>query len=51
MQCEALMNPSTGFSADEMAQRKKEIRDKKKAKAKMEKEAKEKAEKGEKPIG
>lgn len=39
------MNPATGFSADEMANRKKEIRDKKKAKAKLDKEAKEKAEK------
>jgi len=40
------MNSSTAFSADQMAQRKKEIREKKKAKAKAEKEAKDKIEKG-----
>ena len=51
LQCEALMNPSTGFSADEMANRKKEIREKKKAKAKLEKEAKEKAAMEKNPIG
>ena len=46
MQCEILMNKSTAFSADQMAQRKKEIREKKKAKAKAEKDAKDKIEKG-----
>ena len=51
LQCEVLMNPSTGFSADEMANRKKEIREKKKAKAKLEKEAKEKAAIEKVPIG
>lgn len=40
------MNPSTAFTADQMASRKKEIREKKKAKAKLEKEAKERADKG-----
>jgi len=40
------MNSSTSFSADQMAQRKKEIREKKKAKAKLDKEAKERLEKG-----
>lgn len=39
------MNSSTAFSAEQIALRKKEIREQKKAKQKAEKEAKEKLEK------